>query len=440
MKFHHALTDAKLRGVKPMAKAFKLADGEGLHLLVMPTGTDGKPGGAYWRYNYKVAGKAKTMALGTYPDITLKAARELHYAARGIVQGGADPMAQRRAERVQTAEQADTFRAVAAKWLLTMVPADRRADKTSTRDERMVRYLNAAIGDVSVTDLTVRHLADILDGFEQAGKYETRVRVQGAAVAIMGFAVGRGYLHHNPFTEVKFAAAFTRPNNVKRPAVTEPVGFGHLLRKIEHYEGRNENLTGIALKLLTLTFVRPGDVAHAEWSHFDLDGAKWSIPFGQLKQRTQRAASDSSRANEPHDVPLAGQTLALLRRLHAMTGGGRYLFPGRQAARNMSENTMSVALKALGYDGIHCPHGFRSSASTILNKERLDGRRRFEQAMIELQLDHVDDSTRAIYDRGDSWDERVTLMQFWADKVDQLRVEGRSGTRSNGGRTIPPRQ
>jgi len=266
MKFHHALTDAKLRGVRPMAKAFKLADGEGLHILVMPRRTDGKPGGAYWRYNYKVAGKAKTMALGTYPDTTLKAARELHYAARGAVLGGSDPMAQRRLEKVQTAEQADTFRAVAAKWLLTMVPADRRADKTSTRDERMVRYLNAAIGDLSVCDLTVRHLADILDEYEQAGKYETRVRLQGAAVAIMGFAVGRGHLRHNPFSDVKFAAAFTRPNNVKRPAITEPVEFGHLLRKIEHYEGRDENLTGIALELLTLTFVRPGDVAHAEWA------------------------------------------------------------------------------------------------------------------------------------------------------------------------------
>jgi integrase len=433
MKFHHALTDAKLRGVKPKERAFKLADGEGLHLLVMPTGTDDKPGGSmYWRYNYKAGGKAKTMALGTYPDTTLKVARERHYAASETVKSGADPMAQRRAEKVQVGEQATAaikFRTIAAQWLATMVPADRRADKTSTRDERMVRYLNAAFGDVALPDLTVKHLADILDKYEKAGKYETRVRVQGAAKAIMGFAVGRGHLKHNPFSEVKFAAAFTAPKDEKRPAVTEPVAFGHLLRKIDHYEGRHNNLTGIALKLLTLTFARPGDVAQGEWANFDLDAAKWTIPFLQLKQRTQRTKSDS-RADEPHEIPLARQTLALLGHLHTLTGTSRYLFPGRQDGRTMSENTMLVALKALGYAGIHCPHGFRSSASTILNRERLDGRRRFEQAMIELQLDHVDDSTRAIYDRGDSWDERVTLMQFWADKVDQLRKDdqGRKAT------------
>jgi integrase len=427
MKFHHALTDAKLRGVKPAAKAFKLADGEGLHLLVMPASKEiGRSGGAmYWRFNYKVSRKAKTMALGTYPDTTLKVARERHYAASEIVKSGADPMAQRRAEKVEVEEQATAaikFRTIAAQWLATMVPADSRADKTSTRDERMVRYLNAALGDVALPDLTVKHLADILAKYEKAGKYETRVRLQGAARAIMGFAVGRARLRQNPFAEIKFAAAFTAPKDQKRPAITEPVAFSHLLRKVDHYEGRNENLTGIALKLLTLTWVRPGDVAQGQWAHFDIDAARWTIPFQQLKQRTQRTKSDSSRADEPHEVPLARQTLVLLDHLHTLTGTGRYLFPGRRDARTMSENTMLVALKALGYAGIHCPHGFRSSASTILNKERINGRRRFEQAMIELQLDHVDDSTRAIYDRGDSWDERVELMQFWADKVDQLRA------------------
>jgi integrase len=172
---------------------------------------------------------------------------------------------------------------------------------------------------------------------------------------------------------------------------------------------------------LTLTFVRPGDVAQAEWAHFDRDAAMWTIPFDQLKMRTQRAKSDS-RDGEPYEVPLARQTLALLGQLHSLTGHSRHLFPGRQNARTMSENTLNVALKALGYDGIHCAHGFRSSASTILNKERVDGRRRFEQALIEVQLDHVDDSTRLIYDRDGLREWRAELMQFWGDKVDQLRA------------------
>jgi integrase len=429
MKFHHALTDAKLRGVKPKAKAFKLADGEGLHLLVMPTGIDGRPGGAkYWRYNYKVSGAAKTLALGTYPEITLRAARERHYAASAIVKTGADPMARRRVEKVQAEEQATaaiTFGAMADQWLTTMVPEDKRADKTATRDKRMVRYLKAAMGDVALPDIRVSHLSDLLAQYEKAGKYETRVRIQGAAMAIMGFAVGRGKLAQNPFLGIKFTAAFTAPANNPRPAVTEPKAFGHLLRKVQHYEGRDGNLTGYALELLTLTFARPGDVAQAEWAHFDLNSARWSIPFERLKQRTQRTETKDDRAGLPHEVPLSRQALALLRNLKRRTGNSRYLFPGRQEARTMSENTMLVALKALGYEGIHCPHGYRSSASTILNAQRItvEGRkvRRFEQALIELQLDHNDESTRAIYDRGDCWDDRVELLQAWADLVDQLR-------------------
>jgi integrase len=396
----------------------------------------------YWRYNYKVGGKAKTMALGTYPDTKLTIARELHYAASKTVKTGADPMAQRRVEKIQAEEQATAgikFSAMADQWLTTMVPEDKRADKTSTRDKRMVRYLKAAMGDVALPDIRVSHLADLLDKYEKEGKYETRVRIQGAAIAIMGFAVGRGHIERNPFVGIKFTAAFTAPANTPRPAVTDPEALGHLLRKVQHFEGRDDSLTGYALELLTLTFVRPGDVAHAEWAHFDLNAARWSIPFERLKQRTQRTESNDSRANLPHNVPLARQTLDLLRRLHGRTSNSRYLFPGRQEARTMSENTMQSALNALGYKDIHCPHGFRSSASTILNAQRImvGGRkvRRFEQALIELQLDHNDESTRAIYDRGDCWDERGELMQVWADLVDRLRARsgGMSETASHEG-------
>jgi integrase len=425
MKFHHTLTDARLRGIKPTpdGKPFKIADGEGLHLLVTPSG------GMYWRYNYRAAGKAKTMALGTYPDITLKIARERHYAASAIVKSGADPSADKKVAKEQAKAEviaAQTFREIATKWHAVMAPAEKRAPKSGDRDERMVRYLNAEFGDKPARDLEVLDLATLLDKYERAGKYETRVRVQGTAVAIMGFGVGRGYFKHNPFLGVKFSSAFTAPADKPRPALTEPVGFGYLLSKIEHYEGRDGNLTGMALELLTLTFVRPGDVAKAEWAHFNLDEAKWAIPFEQLKQRTQREESDDSRVGLPHEVPLSRQAVALLRNLKRRTGNSRWLFPGRQKARTMSENTMLAALNALGYKGVHCPHGFRSSASTILNAERImvgDRKvRRFEQGLIELQLDHNDESTRAIYDRGDCWEERVELMQFWADKVDRLRT------------------
>jgi integrase len=240
----------------------------------------------------------------------------------------------------------------------------------------------------------------------------------------MGFAVGRGYIDINPFVGVNFTAAFTSPNETreKRPALVDAAAFGALLRKIDIYEGRNDNIVGYGLRLLALMFPRPGELAGAQWAHFDLDVArKWSVPFAELKQRTERKLNDK-RVDEPFEVPLSRQAIALLRELHKLTGHCRFLLPGRGQSRTISENTLNVALKALGYDGQHCAHGFRSSASTLLNKERIDGRRRFERELIEVQLDHVDDSTRAIYDRDNLWLERAELMQFWADKIDQLKA------------------
>jgi integrase len=183
---------------------------------------------------------------------------------------------------------------------------------------------------------------------------------------------------------------------------------------------RAQNLTGYGLKLLALTFVRPGTVQKAEWANFDLKAGLWVVPFKQLKMASQRKKAGASESD--HIVPLSRQALALLRKLHAITGGSRYLFPGRQTNRTMSENTLNVALIALGYKSVHCAHGYRASASTILNKERVDCRRRFERSLIELQLDHQDQSVRAIYDRDDCLPERIQLMQFWADKIDGLRA------------------
>lgn len=411
----YTVTDKKLKDLKPQAKAFKVADGGGLYVLVSTTGTKA------WRFNYRFNGSYKTLALGIYPDVSIKDARNAHGDAVDAIAQGIDPTTAKRNEKAELAAR-PTFRQVAAVYLTEQVPTESRAKKTADRDKLMVGYLNNAFGDVLFADLRVRHLADLLSKFQEAKKFATRIRVQGAARAIAGFAVGRGVIELNPFSEIRYSVAFRTPKGKKRPAIVEPEAFGHLLRKIDHFEGREGNITGIALRLLALVFVRPGELTAAKWAHFDLDGAKWSVPFEQLKQRTQRTNSDSERADEPHEVPLSRQALALLRDLHKLTGGGEYLFPGRQGARSMNENTLNNSLHALNYQGVHCAHGFRSSASTILNKQRRPtGGRLFEQAMIELQLDHADDSTRAIYDRDGLWDDRVELMQHWADLIDRLR-------------------
>jgi len=424
------LKDTFLRAVKPEAKAKKYADGEGLYLLVKPNGA------MLWRYDFRLKdGARKTASFGKYPDVSLAQARKKHTDARKLVSAGGDPSAAKKEAREKAVAERDAsrpFREVAAEWLKIRVPEEKRAPKTVARDKRMVRYLNADIGDIPIRDLELPHLVAILVQYENAGKYSTRAKVQATAISVMGFAHGRGYIKVNPFLGVNYAEAFTAPDHRPRPAVTEPVAFGHLLRKMAYFEGHDGNLTGIALELEALTFVRPGDVAKAEWAHFNLSSdpleAKWKIPPDQLKMRTVRKKRGSDRANKHHVVPLARQAVALLRELRKLTGYSRYLFPGRQSARTMSENTMNNALKAIGYEAVHCAHGFRSSASTMLNEERMivEGKKVLrwpdQKALIEVQLDHDDASTRAIYDRGGRWEERVELMQLWADRIDEMRA------------------
>jgi integrase len=151
-----------------------------------------------------------------------------------------------------------------------------------------------------------------------------------------------------------------------------------------------------------------------------LEEARWVIPFNRLKMAAQRAKAGKSE--DDYVVPLSRQAVGLLRELHTITGGGEYLFPGRGRSRTISENTLNYALHGLGYKGIHCAHGFRSTSSTLLNRERINGRRRFERELIEMQQDRLDASTRAVYDRDDRLPERIELMQFWADIVDRLRT------------------
>jgi integrase len=236
----------------------------------------------------------------------------------------------------------------------------------------------------------------------------------------MAYAKIAGLISASPFTDAKFADGFAEHTPTKRPAITDENQFGYLLRKIDAYEGRANNLTWYALRLLALTFVRPGTVQKARWQDIDLNRSRWVIPFASLKMAHLRSAI--GEASEDFVVPLSRQAVALLRDLHKITGHREHLFPGEKGNRTISESTMTVALHAMGYRGTHCGHGFRASASTILNRQRTkDDRRRFDPLMIELQLDHKDRTVRAVYDRDDCMPERIELMQFWADRIDAMR-------------------
>ncbi|NOJ40312.1 tyrosine-type recombinase/integrase [Bradyrhizobium australiense] len=422
MKLKFALTDTTLRHVKSREKPYKLTDGGGLYLLVNPNGS------MLWRYKYTFEGKEKLLSLGQYPAVKLAAARKAHQDAKIKLQGGTDPAAARQAEQqaaeAQAALREKTFSKAADEWLDTRKPPEGKKSKRYDRDARMVRYLKEGKGiapgfaKATMDQIELGHLLPLL----KAVNHPTRIRLISAARKIISCAKAHGMWpkdRPSPFADIDFEAGFAKHKEKHRPAITDPVKFGHLLRKIEIYEGRGDNLTGHALELLALTFVRPGTIATAKWAHFDLKKALWVVPFEGLKMATER--SEAGKSVDDYIVPLSRQAVALLRELHKITGDGEYLFPGRGDGRTISENTLNYALHGLGYKGSHCAHGFRSTASTLLNRERVNGRRRFERELIEMQQDRLDASTRAVYDRDDRLPERIELMQFWADKIDVLR-------------------
>lgn len=424
------LTAAHLAAYKkdPVKHAGKHADGGGLYLQVT------EEGGLYWRYKYRLGGREKLFAIGTLDDYSLAEARVEHEKARKLVLAGDCPVEIRKqvkADKEVEREGRRTFRDIALKWQETMIPAD-AARSTRYQKTGAVKRLIAGFGNKDIKDVTVADLAAVLDKLEQAGQYSTRLRVQLVAVAILGYAISRGMIEHNVFLNVKFAQGFTSEAVTYEPrrAITDPEPFGKLLRAIDRDHDETE-LSRISLRLLALTAVRPGELITALWKHVDWRGKKLSVPFKILKSRTKRKADKKNpRAFQDFEVPLSDQAIAELRKLQKINGKSDYLFPTispKSKVPHMDAAAFLKALQRMGYDKDHSGHGFRSSFSSMMNKERMkiEGKtvlRWPDQAgLIEVQLDHDDASTRAIYNRGGLWDERCELMQLWADRVDEMR-------------------
>jgi integrase len=344
------------------------------------------------------------LAIGRYPTVTLSKAREKAEAARVLLADGKSPTETKRAER-----SGDTFKAVAASWLATQ----KLAPNTTERTEHIFeRWVFPRIGARPVVSLRLADVSDAVAAIGEAGKHETARRALQRISSVLRYARVRGMVPENVAADIKPAdllGARRAPRH--HAAITDPVRFGELLRAIDGYTGAGVTL--YALKLAPLLFVRPGELRSAEWSEFTLDGPtpQWAIPAAKMKMR------------QAHIVPLARQAVAILRGLHSLTGAGRYLFPatvGRD--RCMSENTLTTALLRLGYQrGDVTAHGFRSTASTLLNTGW--GQHRFNRDHIELQLAHSEaNEVRAAYNHAEHLPERRAMMQAYADYLDTLRA------------------
>lgn len=393
------LTDTAIRKAKPADKPQRMFDGGGLYLEVSPAG------GKLWRLKYRVNGKEKRLALGTYPDTGLADARDKRDAARKLLAAGVDPSEQRKAEKAAGTERAaNSFEVVTREWLAKQTWVESyRVKVEAWMDNDVYPY----IGDRPVAELTAPEFLRVARRIEERGAVESAHRVMQTCGQAMRYAIATGRADRNPVADLKGALA--SPPERHHAAITDPAELGGLLRAIEGYSG--EPTTRAALKLSALLFVRPGELRHAEWAEIDLDAAEWNIPAGKMKMR------------QAHLVPLCEQAVTILRELHLLTGRGQYVFPGgRSPRRPMSNNAINAALRRMGYGtDTMTAHGFRATARTILD-EVLGYRVDF----IEHQLAHaVKDPNGRAYNRTAHLPERRKMMRGWADYLDSLRAGGK---------------
>jgi integrase len=402
-----ALSVTTLRNAKPNAKPYKLADEKGLFLLVQPSG------GMLWRFKYRIDGRdaagnlkrvEKKLGLGTFPEIGLKDARDLRDEARALLAKGIDPAdKKRRDKQAAKVSAANTFSAV-AKAYIEKNARDGLAEATVRKREWFLSLLEKAIGHRPISEIEPFAILDAVRPYEAAKNDEKAHRTLQFVGQVFRYAIANQLAPSDPTRDLRGALASRKPKH--HAAILEPKRVGELLRAIDGYEG--QPITRIAMQLSPYVFVRPGELRRAEWAEIDLEAAVWRIPGSKMK------------GGQEHAVPLSKQAVALFREAGALTGGGRYVFPSiRSPANPMSENTVNAGLRRLGYTGDEMTaHGFRSTASTLLNESG-----KWSPDAIERSLAHKDkDAVRAAYHRGAHWAERVQMAQWWADHLDTLRI------------------
>ena len=391
-----ALTDTTIRLAKAGDIDRKLADGKGLYLLVTATGSK------LWRLKYRADGKEKKLALGAYPDVSLKDARAKCDEARRVTQAGADPAVVKREARVaKRIAGANTFAVVADEYIVKL-DAEGKAAVTVNKTRWLLSKLTPALGTRPVADITPHELLTILKASERAGHRETARRLRSFASRVFRYAVATARATADPAQPLQ--GALVSPIAKHHAAITDPVVFGGLLRAMDGYSG--QPVTRLALRFTAHVFQRPGEVRQAEWSEIDFDRALWTIPAARMKQR------------QPHRVPLSEQALTILREAKALSGDGRYVFPKLGSPlKPMCENAINGALRRMGYgpDDMTA-HGFRSTASSLLNECG-----KWSADAIERALSHADtNQVRAAYHRGAHWPERVEMAQWWSDHLETL--------------------
>ena len=415
----NTLTDAAIRKAAPGDKPRKLSDGGGLYLEIQPNG------GRWWRLKYRIGGKEKRIGLGTYPEVPLADARKRRDEARALVASGTDPSAARKAGKAEQARQQEaealtaagmplpgTFEYVAREWLQKKHEPEVSPKYADRSRKQLEADVFPHIGRLRVRDITAPKLLDLLRKVEARGATDTAHRVKQTCGLVFRYAITTGDADRDPVPDLRGALA----THTKRhfPAITDTKRVGELLRAFDAYTGQPG--TRIALKLAALVFQRPGNVIAMRWEDLDLDAATWSIPSEDMKRSKTEKANGAA-----HVVPLARQSVALLRELLPLTGHGAYCFPGLGNKRHqpISNVTLNAAMRRLGFSGDEMTaHGFRALARTVIVENLPD----VDPEWIEAQLAHSKKGPLgSAYDRAQYLRQRRQMMQTWADYLDRLR-------------------
>lgn len=391
-----ALTDTTIRTAKPTEKPVKMADSGGLYLLLNPSGSK------WWRLDYRFCGKRKTLSMGVYPDVGLKVARERRDAARKQLADGIDPGANRKAQKAATTKRAaNSFEIICREWLenkRSNIEEDQYKKALARLEKNVIPWL----GGRPIAEITAPEVLTVLRRIDARGARYTAHKVKSEISQCFRYAIATGRAERDPCPDLR--GAIPAPKTENRPAITDPMEAGELLRAIDGFKGTF--VVKCALEVAPRVFVRPGELRKAEWEHFDLDRAEWRYFIKKTKSH--------------HLVPLASQVVATLRELHSLTGHGKYVYPGRDPSRPMSDAAVNAALRRMGYDTKTeiCGHGFRAMARTILHEEL-----HIEPEVIEHQLAHqVPDQNGTAYNRTKFLKDRKVMMQQWADYLDRLKA------------------
>ena len=391
-----ALTDTQCKNAKKARKPYKLSDEKGLFLLVTMAG------GKLWRLKYRFNSKEKLLAFGSYPDVRLPRARQKRDEARRLLAEGIDPGENRKIQKAaKTERSANSFEVVAREWFAKFKPG-----WAPTHSEKIIKRLENDLfpwlGDRPIAEITAPELLTCLRRIEGRGALDTAHRAHQNCGQVFRYAVQTGRTVRDPSSDLRGALPPARREHYA--SITEPPAVAELLRAIDGFRGTF--IVQCALRLSPLFFVRPGELRKAKWKEFDLDKSEWSYLVTKTKT--------------DHLVPLASQAVAVLRELHALTGHGEYVFPGRDPQKSMSGAAINAALRRMGYDTKTeiTGHGFRAMARTILHQEI-----GIPPEVIEHQLAHrVPDSLGTAYNRTKFIKERRKMMQQWADYLDKLKA------------------